>query len=98
MSQKNLKSLKNLGESVDNWDTLIIFMIVSKLDKVTRREWESMKFLKNVNKVPFLKDILSFLKDKASMLKKMQLKFEQHSSEAKFVKPKFNNRDKYICN
>lgn len=34
---RNLRALKSLNEPVDNWDTLIIYLIVSKLDVSTER-------------------------------------------------------------
>ncbi|KAG7297753.1 hypothetical protein JYU34_018477 [Plutella xylostella] len=40
---KNLRALNTLGEPTDSWDTLIIYMVVSKLDAVTEREWEQHK-------------------------------------------------------
>ncbi|XP_066595394.1 uncharacterized protein [Prorops nasuta] len=36
----HLSSLRNLGESVQHWDTLIIYTIASKLDPQTRSDWE----------------------------------------------------------
>ncbi|KAM3967335.1 uncharacterized protein ACR2FA_011675 [Aphomia sociella] len=37
---RNLRALKILGEPTEYWDTLIIFIITSKLDETTEREWE----------------------------------------------------------
>jgi len=34
-----LRSLKVMGRSVDDWDDLIVFLIVDKLDPDSRREW-----------------------------------------------------------
>lgn len=70
---KNLRSLKQLGEPVDSWDTLIIYIIVSKLDSVTEREWKQFKnlHLKQLSDPQArltINVLLSFLKDKAEML------------------------------
>ncbi|XP_067214200.1 uncharacterized protein [Linepithema humile] len=35
---KNLRALKNLGEPVESWNTLLIEMVVNKLDSFTKRE------------------------------------------------------------
>lgn len=36
-----LTSLKNLGRDTDNWDDLIVFHLVDKLDKLSRQLWET---------------------------------------------------------
>lgn len=40
---KHLKSLEQLAEPVDKWDTLVIFIMAAKLDATTSREWEEYK-------------------------------------------------------
>ncbi|XP_026471455.1 uncharacterized protein LOC113375724 [Ctenocephalides felis] len=37
---KNLRCLEALGEPVNNWDSLIMYLILTKVDSATRREWE----------------------------------------------------------
>lgn len=37
---KHIRALESLGEPVKHWDTLLIFLITTKFDNVTRREWE----------------------------------------------------------
>lgn len=37
---KDTRSLEMLEQKTENWDTLLIFMITSKLDSWTLREWE----------------------------------------------------------
>lgn len=53
-----LRSLKVLGRSVDEWDDLIVFMLVEKMDSDSRREW-AMK-LKGSNP-PTFKQLSDFL-------------------------------------
>ncbi|XP_048480555.1 uncharacterized protein LOC119693146 isoform X1 [Plutella xylostella] len=70
---KNLRALNTLGEPTDSWDTLIIYMVVSKLDAVTEREWEQHKvstLSQAGDSKPGLKvdDLLKFLGRKADML------------------------------
>ena len=38
---KHLRALKALGLETDHWDPLMIYWTVSKLDPVTRKEWET---------------------------------------------------------
>ncbi|XP_059051077.1 uncharacterized protein LOC131845930 [Achroia grisella] len=71
---KNLRALKLLGEPVDSWDTLIIYIIVSKLDKISEREWEQykitvLKLSGNSESRLTVDTLLAFLKDRADMLK-----------------------------
>ncbi|KAJ8955522.1 hypothetical protein NQ317_012653 [Molorchus minor] len=67
---KSLRSLKTLGQPTDNWDTLIIHMLTSKFDNVTRRDWESYKLQ---DELPTMQDINAFLKNKCDILKKLEL-------------------------
>ncbi|XP_037297668.1 uncharacterized protein LOC119190278 [Manduca sexta] len=74
---KNLRALKILGESTHAWDTLIIFLIVSKLDKETERQWETHKStLRSNDNVSThrirLDELISFLKDRADILETLQ--------------------------
>lgn len=68
---KNLRSLNILGEPTEHWDTLIIYIVVSKLDPASEREWEQFKnsFYKiNPDSKIKLNDLLEFLKEKADLL------------------------------
>ncbi|XP_059048264.1 uncharacterized protein LOC131843607 [Achroia grisella] len=70
---KNLRALKLLGEPVDSWDTLIIYIIVSKLDKISEREWEQykitvLKLSADSESRLTVDTLLAFLKDRADML------------------------------
>lgn len=63
--RRHLRALEVLGEPVKSWDSLIIHLFTSKLDPVTRREWEG-EYAKHDN-ATF--DIFSkFLADKCRML------------------------------
>lgn len=71
---KNIRALKSLGEPTEHWDTLIIFIIVSKLDVAVEKEWEQFKRAKrsNSNDKITLDSLIQFLTDKASMLEMIQ--------------------------
>ncbi|XP_047020044.1 uncharacterized protein LOC124630274 isoform X2 [Helicoverpa zea] len=80
---KNLRALKILGEPTDQWDTLINYIIVSKLDKTTEREWETHKCSlfpsdNNSKRIIKVNELIGFLKDRADMLETLQL---SHSKE-----------------
>lgn len=66
---KNLRSLTLLGEPVEHWDTLIIFLVSSSLDCNTEQEWEKIK----PNKIkPTLNELLEFLKRRADILETIE--------------------------
>lgn len=64
--QKNIRALKHLGEPVDRWDTLLLFILIDKLDRSTKREWETAT---NKMKSPSLSFFIEFLKERCSILK-----------------------------
>lgn len=75
---KNMRSLKVLGEPTDSWDTLIIYIIVSKLDITTEREWEEYKstlYSETGDSKPGLKvdHLIKFLKNRADMLETLSV-------------------------
>ena len=75
--QTNTRALASLGEKVDGWDTLLIHLIVSKLDRITHKESE--KTLKDAN-MPNLKQFLNFLKEKCQILESTYKENTNHYS------------------
>uniref|UniRef100_A0A6P7FLB0 Uncharacterized protein LOC114331423 n=1 Tax=Diabrotica virgifera virgifera TaxID=50390 RepID=A0A6P7FLB0_DIAVI len=73
----HLRSLKSLGQPTESWDTLIIYLVFTKLDPVTIREWESKDFM---NDTPKLEAFLTFLKQKSKMHKIMEEKPTEENS------------------
>ncbi|KAJ8973663.1 hypothetical protein NQ317_005381 [Molorchus minor] len=67
---KNLRSLKALKLPTDTWDILVIFLVVSKLDPVTVREWEDATL---EGQLPTLHEFIAFLKKRADFLEKLDL-------------------------
>ncbi|XP_011165898.1 uncharacterized protein LOC105200169 [Solenopsis invicta] len=67
--QKHLRVLQQLKESVDKWDTLIIYLITSKLDSVTKKEWE-LKVIQE--KASTTKQLVKFLNTQCEFLKALQ--------------------------
>lgn len=89
---KHLRSLESLGQPVDAWDTLLIYMLTNKLDKKTAREWEEkrVKLSRKSNvssdinsgvhmqsNLPSLGDFKLFIQQKADLLETMSLTSEK---------------------
>ncbi|XP_072403013.1 uncharacterized protein [Diabrotica undecimpunctata] len=75
---KNLRSLESLQQPVHSWDTLLIFMIASKLDALTAREWESYR---SGSDLPTFEDMIAFLKGKADLLEKLEVSKVTYKSD-----------------
>ncbi|KAI5630680.1 putative peptidase (DUF1758) domain-containing protein [Phthorimaea operculella] len=71
---KNLRSLDNLGEPTLSWDTLVIYIVASKLDVRTLREWEEEKIK---HKVVSLEMFTKFLKNRADLLDTIEQSFSK---------------------
>lgn len=78
---KHLRALETLKQPVQHWDTLLIFVITSKLDKQTIREWEKRKISEEF---PKLDDLSDFIRTRADWLETIEI---NHSS-AKVTKEK----------
>lgn len=72
---KNIRALNLLGEPMEHWDTLVIYLVVTKLDTATVLEWERYKttlipFTTNTNTVNKIRlnDLITFLRNKADIL------------------------------
>ncbi|KAJ8980329.1 hypothetical protein NQ317_008037, partial [Molorchus minor] len=88
---KSLRSLKTLGQPTDNWDTLIIHMLTSKFDNVTRRDWESYKLQ---DELPTMQDINAFLKNKCDILEKLELNKSEKCNKQLDVNSRFKEINK----
>ncbi|XP_073963072.1 uncharacterized protein [Choristoneura fumiferana] len=67
---KNLRALSSLGQPTDKWDTLIIFMLSSKLDNNTLVKWEEYRNTLD-DDVPTLDKFQKFLTDRADVLESL---------------------------
>ncbi|XP_045461813.1 uncharacterized protein LOC123671948 [Harmonia axyridis] len=63
--QKNIRALNNLGEPSDQWSTLLVYLVSSKLDIKTQKEWirESSKLNQ-----PTIKELMQFLTERCHFL------------------------------
>nr|CAI5853404.1 unnamed protein product [Callosobruchus analis] len=79
---KHLRSLESLGESTSMWDRLVIYILTSKFDKTTRRDWEAYKYK---NELPNMEDMNMFLKERCEMLEKLETNKQDNSLKNKKV-------------
>ncbi|KAJ8954661.1 hypothetical protein NQ317_012930 [Molorchus minor] len=68
---KNLRALNTLEQPTDHWDTLIIYIIVSKLDSVTAREWEEYRTQNDID-IPSLENMTLFIKNRSDLLETIE--------------------------
>nr|CAH7762057.1 unnamed protein product [Callosobruchus chinensis] len=54
---KHLLALKKVGKNVDDWNTLIIHLLVTKLDDTTLGEWEKYCDIKDIRDEPQFDDL-----------------------------------------
>nr|CAH7737234.1 unnamed protein product [Callosobruchus chinensis] len=93
---KHLRAIVQLGQKIDNWDCLIIFMTTSKLIKAANQEWE--KHSKKI-KEPTIEEFREFLIERADFLQTMESK-EMKSQEKlsdKFDKNNGSVRSGHTC-
>ncbi|XP_022824611.1 uncharacterized protein LOC111355114 [Spodoptera litura] len=67
---KNLRALSTLGQPVQHWDTLIIYIMTSKLDQVTNREWEEHR--NSLADPPTLGVFVNFISSRADLLETLE--------------------------
>jgi len=68
---KHFRSLENLNEPVALWSTILIYLLVSKLDMSSKREWEIQT--KDIVS-PTIEEFKTFLFDRCQLLESVQLK------------------------
>ncbi|XP_011858081.1 PREDICTED: uncharacterized protein LOC105555666 [Vollenhovia emeryi] len=77
---KHLRALKAMDRPVDTWDDLIIHLIQSKLDIVTKREWETSR---SGSTIPTLKELKEFLLQRCLALESITSKSDNTSQRSK---------------
>lgn len=71
---QNLRALKMLKQPTEHWDTLMVYLISTKFDNKTKREWESRR---PMNTIATMEHMEKFLKARCQFLENL------HSSESK---------------
>lgn len=67
--QTHLRALEVLQLPVHSWDAIIIYLMTTKLDQASNREW---KLLKKSTDLPTLKEFISFLKERSRSLESLE--------------------------
>lgn len=70
---KNLRALESLGEPVEYWDTLLIYIVMHKLDAKTYREWEQIKNNIPKDKPINLNSFIEFMRNRADLIETIEL-------------------------
>lgn len=58
--QLHLSALKSLHQPIDQWSSILVFIVLNKLDKMTRREW---KRAQKGNEFPNFNKLIHFLRE-----------------------------------
>lgn len=82
---KHLRALRNLGEQVESWDAMLIYLLTTKLDTITKRDWESLAAEFDS---PTINDFKNFLTNKCKVLESLS------SSNNNKYDNKFDNKPK----
>nr|CAI5870044.1 unnamed protein product [Callosobruchus analis] len=86
---KNLKSLKNIGINTDEWDQIILYIVSTKLDNRSRRDWENFEY---DHELPNMDDLKRFLKTKCEVLEKLDAtKLQNDKSKNTYHKKQSNS-------
>jgi len=75
---KHLRVLKSMSLPTDSWDELIIHMLESNIDSVTRRSWEQEK-----REGSTLKDMTTFLQKRCQMLERINTSSSRETTSTK---------------
>lgn len=62
---KHVRCLKSLGQPIDNWDTILIFILSKKLDMYTLKHWESQN---TTPELPTMTEFTDFLQSRCQIL------------------------------
>lgn len=76
--QTHLRALKSLEENVDYWDTLLIYIITSKIDRTTHKEWE--KSLTGTT-MPKFNTFVTFLENRCHILQATDFNTHANNSQ-----------------
>nr|CAI5840489.1 unnamed protein product [Callosobruchus analis] len=88
--QKHLRVLEVLKLPVPQWDSLLIYLIMSKLGNTTRKEWEMRN---KTQELPTMAEFTDFLKNKCRNLESFEMNYDKSkqtpgSSKHNFMKNK----------
>lgn len=58
-ANNHILALKNLGEALEGWDSMVVYLLSTKLDAYTKREWEKRAL--QLPSKPKYKEFVEFL-------------------------------------
>jgi len=97
-------ALKNLGRSVDTWDDILVYLIVQKFDKTTRKAWELQ--LGDTDQYPSYELLEQFLASRiralenlaptGTKLKKNPVSIQSHLANTKTIKCPLCQKTHYL--
>nr|CAH7723254.1 unnamed protein product [Callosobruchus chinensis] len=96
--QKHVRSLKSLGEPVDQWSSLLIYLMTKKLDSKSDSAWQEHLINFKI-KSPSLENFTEFLNDRCQLLESTahECKVEKSNGYAEFKSHNKKNDRKDIC-
>lgn len=80
---QHLRGLESLGQPVESWDSLTIFLYASKLDMASRNEWEKMSVKRR--ELPNIDNFKTFLNERCQILERLS-KDNKQADERNVVK------------
>ncbi|XP_013164351.1 PREDICTED: uncharacterized protein LOC106115491 [Papilio xuthus] len=90
----SLCALNSLGQPTDHWDTIVIHLMLRKLDSTTFREWEQQR--NAITTSPTLKQFLDFLTNRADLLEAIQQQEFQRHLTTQHLQPVQHTQHSYI--
>lgn len=65
--QSNLRALKALELSIEDWDSLLIYLITDKFDSKTKTEWEKKQI--EQEEILGVSELIDFIERQCQLLK-----------------------------
>ena len=75
----SINSLKQLGRNPQNWDDLLVIIIIRKFDLETRKEWEKRSC--KTTEIPAMKDLLEFINVRINILERVEISTNKKDSK-----------------
>ncbi|XP_058466308.1 uncharacterized protein LOC131439387 [Malaya genurostris] len=94
--ENNLGTLEKLGEEVSGWSSLLVYMVSSRLDQTTFREWQRAAEKK---RMPTYNELIAFLREYVIELESLQADRNTHDSRS-FIQnstPAIASEPKDVC-
>ena len=77
---KHTRALVALGQSIENWDLLLIILRATELGNNTARAWEKNR---SENEIPTLVEFKKFLQSHASLIETLEINNIRSNKESK---------------